>query len=165
MNIARLLRHLLTPRWLAMRAFRRADMDAIETAIRQSERLHRGELRFVVEGPLPLAELWRDQPVRARAMRVFAETGVWDTEANSGILLYVQLIDRRVEILADRGIARTVPQDEWEAICREMEQAFHEGDYRGGALSAIARASALLVSHFPATADNANELSDRPLRI
>lgn len=165
MDVKRLLRHLLTPRWLAMRAFRRADMDAIETAIGQSERLHRGELRFVVEGPLPLAELWRDQSVRARAVRVFAEIGVWDTEANSGILIYVQLIDRRVEILADRGIAHTVPQDEWEAICREMEQAFHEGDYRGGTLSAIVRASALLVSHFPAAADNANELSDRPLRI
>mgnify|MGYP001305519247 CR=1 FL=1 len=134
-------------------------------AIGQSERLHRGELRFVIEGPLPWAVLWRDQPLRARAAQVFAETGVWDTEDNSGILIYVQLIDRRVEILADRGVARVVPQYEWEAICRKMEQAFHEGDYRGGALSAIARAGTLLVRHFPAAADNANELSDRPLRI
>lgn len=125
----------------------------------------RGELRFVVEGPLPLAELWRDQPVRARAARVFAETGVWDTEDNSGILIYVQLIDHRVEILADRGIARAVPQGEWESICRDMERAFHEGNYRDGALSTIARVSALLVAHFPAAGDNANELSDRPLRI
>lgn len=165
MNVKRLLRHLSTPRWLAQRAFRRADLDAIEMAIGQSERLHRGELRFVIEGPLPWAVLWRDQSVRARAARIFAETGVWDTEDNSGILIYVQLVDRRVEILADRGIAHTVPQDEWEAICREMEQAFRASDYRGGTLAAIAKASALLAKHFPAAADNTNELSDRPLRI
>lgn len=165
MDVKRLMRHLLTPRWLAHRAFRRADLDAIETAIGIAEREHRGELRCVIEGPLPLVELWRDQPVRARAARVFAMTGVWDTEDNCGILIYLQLVDRRVEILADRGIARVVPQDEWDVICREVEQAFHEGDYRGGALAAIAKASALLVRHFPAAEDNANELSDRPLRI
>lgn len=163
MNFKRLLTHLLSPGWLVRRAFSAADLRAIEAEVKASEQMHRGELRFVIEGPLPFMHLWRGVSARARATELFARLGVWDTEANSGILIYVQLVDRRVEILADRGIAKRVPQDTWDAICRRMEAAFRLKAYRRGALEAIDEASRLLALHFPARDKNPDELSNRPL--
>jgi uncharacterized membrane protein len=163
MNASRWLRHLLLPDWWARRAFGRADLAAIGAAIAASESTHRGELRFVVEGALAPAALWRNATARARAVELFASQRVWDTEGNSGILIYVQLVERRVEILVDRGIAARVAQAEWDAICRAMESAFRAGRWREGALAAVARAGELLAAHFPAGADNPNELPDAPL--
>ncbi|NBR29019.1 MAG: hypothetical protein EBT83_11515, partial [Betaproteobacteria bacterium] len=88
---------------------------------------------------------------------------VWDTEHNSGVLIYVQLVDRRIEIVADRGIAARVAQPEWDAICRRMEAAFRERRFEAGALAAIAEITALLARHFPPQGDNPNELSDKPV--
>lgn len=163
MRLRRLLKHLLIPAWWAHRPFGRTTLDAIEAAIGAAEAGHRGELRFVVEGPLPLAALWRDESVRQRATELFARLRVWDTEENSGILFYVQLVDRRVEILADRGISARVPQDEWDSICRGMERAFQGGDFNGGALAAVDLAAQLLIRHFPARGEPRNELPDRPV--
>jgi uncharacterized membrane protein len=165
MNLARLLKHLLLPDWWRRRVFSAADLAAVGQAIATSETRHRGELRFVVEAGLPTAALWRDVAPRQRAAELFASERVWDTEENSGILIYVQLVDRCVEILADRGIAARVPQAEWDAICRAMEQALGAGRWREGALAAVARASELLVVHFPAGEANPNELPDAPLML
>jgi len=163
MDVARVLKHLALPGWSLRLAFCSDDLAAIGAAVAASERAHRGELRFVVEGPLPLASLWHGESARQRAAGLFARYRVWDTEENSGILIYVQLADRRVEILADRGIAAKVPQAEWDAICREMEQAFRAGRWREGALAAVARAGELLAANFPAGERNPNELPDQPL--
>lgn len=163
MNPTRSLKHLLLPDWWLRRAFSAADLAAIGAAIAAGETSHRGELRFVVEGSLPLSALWRDHSARQRAVDLFAALRVWDTEENSGVLIYVQLADRRVEILADRGIAARVAQQEWDAICREMEKSFSDGQWRGGALWAVTRAGELLANHFPAGDHNPNELPDQPL--
>ena len=165
MKLTRLFRHLLLPAWFVRRGFSRGDLAAIGDAIAACEKLHRGELRFVVEGPLSLSALWRGMSSRARAVDVFSAQRVWDTAENSGILIYVQLVDRRVEILADRGIAARVAQVEWDAICRDMEANFRGGEWRRGALQAVARAGTLLASHFPAASSNPNELPDQPLVI
>lgn len=163
MRLSRLLKHMLLPGWWVRRVFPRGDLAAIGDAIAACEKSHRGELRFVVEGPLPVSALWRAMSPRERAADLFASLRVWDTEENSGILIYVQLVDRRVEILADRGIAARVAQAEWDAICREMEANFRRGEWRRGALQAVASAGALLARHFPAGASNPNELPDQPL--
>jgi len=163
MKLSRMLRHLLLPNWWLQRSFSRADLSAISDAIAACERTHRGELRFVVEGPLPLASLRQGSTSRRRAIELFASQRVWDTEENSGILIYVQLVDRRVEILADRGIAARVAQAEWDAICRAMEASFRKGEWRQGALQAVARAGELLARYFPAGQSNPNELPDQPL--
>lgn len=165
MRLSRFFRHLLLPDWWVHRAFSRADLAAIGDAVAASEKSHRGELRFVAEGPLPLSALWRGMSARARAVEVFAAQRVWDTAENSGILIYVQLVDHKVEILADRGIAARVPQAEWDAICRGMEQCFRRGQWREGALQAVARATEFLVANFPAATDNPNELPDQPLML
>jgi uncharacterized membrane protein len=163
MRFSRLFKHLLLPNWWVQRVFARDDLAAIGDAITACEKSHRGELRFVVEGHLPLSVLWRDVLPRTRAIELFSNLRVWDTEENSGILIYVQLLDRRVEILADRGIAACVPQAEWDGICRGMEASFRRGEWRQGALQAVARAGELLARHFPAGESNPNELPDQPL--
>jgi uncharacterized membrane protein len=162
MNFVHLLKHLTTSGWLARRRFRYADRETIRAAVAASESLHRGELRVIIEGPLPLRALFSGQTARERAEHLFVRLGVGATEEATGILVYVQLVDHRVEILADRGIAECVAQTEWEGICREMEVAFSEGAWRRGVLEAIDRASHLLALHFPARGHNPNELDDRP---
>ena len=163
MEALRLIRHLLLPAWLVRRVFSGADLAAIGDAVAACETSHRGELRFVVEGPLPLSALWYGMSARTRAVEVFSAQRVWDTAENSGILIYVQLVDRKVEILADRGIAARVPQAEWDAICRAMEARFRRGEWRQGALQAVTHAGDLLAQHFPAGASNPNELPDQPV--
>lgn len=173
MNLKRAIKHLLAPHWLARRAFPRHTLRAIEAAVANAEQQHLGELRFVVEAGLPIDQLWHGTSARARAVEVFSRLRVWDTEHNSGVLIYVQLIDRRVEIVADRGISAKVDQSAWDAICRRMEEAFRTGDYGRGSLQAVEAVGGLLASKFPALAKagssdietNANELPDRPLLL
>lgn len=151
------------PGWLVRRAFPVSSLRRIEQAISESERGHQGEIRVAMEGGLGLGALLADQGARERAVEVFAALRVWDTEHNSGVLLYVQLADRKVEILADRGISRRVAQPEWQDICREMEQAFRARLFERGVLHAVERITALLVRHFPPGADNPDELVNRPV--
>ena len=163
MNLQRIVRHLFAPHWIVNRAFPRHTLDAIEAATRASEHTHDAELRFAVEAglhPLPVA---RGQTARARALQVFANLHVWDTAHNSGVLIYVQLVDRRIEIVADRGIAAKVAQHEWDAICRRIEDAYRRHAFEEGTLLGITEITALLALHFPPLTDNPNELSDFPV--
>lgn len=165
MQIGRMLRHMVTPSWVLGRVFTPTVMEAITVAVKDSELRHRGEIRFAVEAALDLDELLRGVDARARAVEVFSRLRVWDTEENTGVLIYVQWIDRRVEIVADRGIAARVGQTEWNGICRAMEAAFRARQYEQGAVDAVAAVGALLAKHFPARHNNPNELSDRPVLL
>jgi uncharacterized membrane protein len=158
-----MLRHLLRPQWWTLRAFPKAARGAIEQAIAASESLHRAELRFVVEAALPIGSLLRDQSSRQRAIELFARLGVWDTQDNSGVLIYVQLLDRRVEIVADRGINAKVGEAFWNAVCRRMEAEFAAGRFASGALVALKEITAALVANFPAADANPDELANAPL--
>jgi len=153
MSAKRLLKHLCTPHWVVN----------LERAIRDSEKSHDGELRFAVEAGLHFLPLWKGLAPRQRARQVFSQLGVWDTEQNSGVLIYVQLVDRRIEIVADRGISAKVRQESWDAICRRMEEEFRAGRFEDGALHGIEAITALLARHFPPTGSNPDELSNRPV--
>jgi uncharacterized membrane protein len=163
MDFARVLKHLFSPPWIVKRAFPQSVLQSIETAIGASEKSHDGELRFAVEAALHPLPVWRGLTARQRAREVFAASDVWDTAHNSGVLIYVQLVDRRIEIVADRGISAKVAQHEWDGICRRMEDEFKAGRFEAGALAAIAEITALLARHFPASGENPNELPDRPI--
>jgi uncharacterized membrane protein len=102
---------------------------------------------------------------RERAREVFALKGVWNTAENNGVLIYLLLADRRVEVVADRGIDARVAPSEWEAVCRMMEGHFREGRFEQGALAGIDAVSDLLARHFPAGGERRNELEDRPALI
>lgn len=163
MRLRRLFRHLVLPGWWLLRAFPKSSLKAIEQATAVSERVHQGEVRFVVEANLPLHGLLHHQSARARAIELFSQLHLWDTEHNSGVLVYVQLLDRRVEIVADRGIACRVEAAVWSAVCRRLEAAFVQGQYETGALAAVAEITAILAEHFPASADNPDELANAPV--
>ncbi len=152
-------------RMVAARAFPPSTLAAIEREIGRNETRHRGEVAFVVEPELTTAQLWRDLGSRERARQVFAEQGVWNTEENSGVLLYILLADHRVEIVADRGITARVAEEEWQAICREMERHFREGRFEEGSIAGVRAASDLLARHYPARTENPNELPDRPMLL
>lgn len=165
MRIGRVVRHLFTPSWVLGRTFTPRVMAAIDAAVAASEVRHRGEIRFAVEAGLDLPELMRDVTARERAVEVFSRLRVWDTEENTGVLIYVQWLDRRVEIVADRGIVRCVPQAAWDGVCRTMEAAFREGRFGEGSVEAVRAVGDLLAGPFPARADNPNELPDRPVLL
>jgi len=160
---ARLFRHLASTHWQVRRAFPAPALADIAAAVRDSEARHRGEIRFVVEGALELPSLWRNQSVRERALEVFSQLRVWDTEHNSGVLIYLLFADRAVEIVADRGIDRRVGAAEWQRICRAMEEHCRRREFVQGVKEGIQAISSHLSRHFPAAGANRNELPDQPL--
>jgi uncharacterized membrane protein len=163
--ISRWLRNLTTTHFALRRRFPPATLSAIDAAIAASERDHRAEIRCAIETALPLGELFRGMTSASRAAGVFSGLGVWDTAENNGVLVYVLLAERRIEIVADRGFDGRVAPAEWEGICREMEAAFGEGRYEAGALLALERISALARQHFPADGGDRNELPDRTVLL
>ena len=162
-RFARVFRHLAYPGWMTRRAFPRATLESIEAAIREAERSHRAELCFVVEGALDLIAVARGFSPRHRAIHVFSQLRVWDTEENCGVLIYVQLVDHCIEIIADRGISARVEQHEWDAICHRMEDAFGKRRFDEGAVQGIREIGALLARHFAARDGGRNELPDKPI--
>jgi uncharacterized membrane protein len=165
MQLARALKHLVIPDRMALRAFPAHALDRIEQAIGASERSHSGELRLVLEANMNPLDVLRGRSARDRALELFSLLRVWDTERNSGVLLYLQMIDHRIEIVADRGISVLVAQAEWDAICRRMETAFRAGRFEAGALEAIGEITQLLDRHFPPSGHNPDELPDRPVVV
>ena len=159
----RLLRHVVTDELTVRRAFPPAVLEEIERAITAGERTHRGQVCFAVEGALPPLRVLRKLTPRERALEVFGLLRVWDTEENAGVLIYLLLADRDVEIIADRGIDRRVDQGEWQAICTRMEAAFAQSRYGEGVVAGVTEISALLARHYPRTAGAENELPDRPV--
>jgi len=146
------------------RAFPPATLDAIEQAIRTCEDSHQGEIRFVVEGAIGLLPLLRGVTARQRAIEMFSALRVWDTEHNNGVLIYLLLADRKVEIVADRGVDQLAGSPIWEGICRTMESAFHQGHFEEGVVGGIRAIGACLATYYPAPGGaKHNELSDRPV--
>lgn len=165
MDIKRIMRHLSTGRAAVRRAFSPRTLDAIERTIREIETRHGGQIRFAVEDALDLSPLLAGQTARGRAIDVFSQLRVWDTEHNNGVLIYLLLADHDVEIVADRGIDARVGEQAWEAICREMEAAFREGRFGEGVLAGIRNVGNHLIQHYPHTGEKLNELPDRPVLL
>jgi uncharacterized membrane protein YgcG len=164
-NLKRIMQHLSTGRAAVRRAFPRDTLDAIERAIRETEALHDGQIRFAVEGALELAPLLSGQDARLRALEVFSSLRVWDTEHNNGVLIYLLLADRDVEIIADRGIHVRLGSEVWESICKQMEAAFREGHFESGVVAGIHALGEHLRRHFPARSDKPNEIPDAPVLL
>jgi uncharacterized membrane protein len=161
----RVLRHLLTPFWILRLRYRESLLAEIGQRIGEVERMHPGELRFVVEHALDIGDLLAGLTPRQRALEVFGLLRVWDTEHNNGVLIYVLHAEHAVEIVADRGLARRVPQAEWDTLCHLVEREFRAGRFGEGALAAINGAARLLEKHFPPRQGGRNELPDQPLLL
>jgi hypothetical protein len=163
MNISRAIRHLSSPGWIVRSTFTESALSEIEAAIAATERTHGGEIRFAVEGNLSAAELWRSVSARERALEVFARLGVWDTDANNGVLIYVLWGDHDVEIVADRGFNGRVLPEEWATVCHQMEQHFRANRPHQAVIEGVRAVGTLIAKHFPAI--DRNELPDRPVML
>jgi len=147
-----------------------AAMQRLKQQVAQSELQHSGEIRICIEARLPHSYLTRSatmsEVVRERAISQFGKLQVWDTEHNNGILIYLLLCERAIEVVADRGLATRVPPEVWQSIVHRLGQALQQGEFERGLEQAITEVSALLCAHYPAEADqrNPNELPDLPAR-
>ena len=163
------LRRMFRHRWLdeadTRRAIPRALIDKLAAQVADSERRHSGEIRIYVEAGLPMSYLWRDASPRERAIAMFGKLGVWDTEQNNGVLVYLLLAEHAIEIVADRGLSRHVGPQQWQQIVQRMGTAFRAGRYEDGLCEAVDAVTSVLVQHFPTApgAPNPNELPDEPV--
>ncbi|MEO7547857.1 MAG: TPM domain-containing protein [Ramlibacter sp.] len=164
-KIKRMLRH----RWLDASDTRKViPPDLLERLARRvaaSESRHSGEVRIYIESSLPASYLRRNASARERAVTMFGKLRVWETERNNGVLIYLLLVERAIEIVADRGINRHVTPAEWQAIVARMGSAFRDSRFEDGLTQALEEVSALLVQHFPLAPgeSNPNELPDQPV--
>ena len=164
-QLKRLLRH----RWLDESDTHRAiPPDMVQRLTRRvaaREKRHSGEIRICVEAGLPTSYVWRGATPRERAVTMFGKLRVWDTEHNNGVLVYLLLAERAIEIVADRGLTRHVSPQQWSDIVARMGAAFRDGRFEDGLTQALEEVSALLVQHFPLAPGEAdsNELPDEPV--
>jgi uncharacterized membrane protein len=164
MELGRTLRHILTTPGAVRRAFPEEALVRIRAAIAASEAAHSGEIRFAVEASLPWSYLRRDAPARERAQMIFSKLRVWDTASNNGVLIYVELADHQIEIVADRGIGAHVTEQEWTGMAAAMRERFRAGAFEAGVIEGVQAVGALLARHYP-LADgqiNPHELPDYP---
>ena len=163
----RWFRHVFATRRALHRAFPDAALEAIERATAESERTHAGEIRFAIEAALEPGEVWAGKTPRQRALEVFSALGVWDTEANNGILVYLLLADHDVEIVADRGFNGKVSAADWQEVCGLMERQLKDGRFEAAAVAGIQAAGLLLARHFPRQpgAPDRDELPNRPAML
>lgn len=163
------LRRILRHRWLdesdTLRAIPPPVQERLAAHVAASEKRHTGEVRIYVEAGLPLSYLWRDATPRERAIALFGKLGVWDTEQNNGVLVYLLLAEHAIEVVADRGLSRHVGPAQWQEIVAHMTGEFRARRYEQGLMRAVDEVTALLVRHFPAApgAANQNELPDTPV--
>ncbi len=164
-KLKRILRH----RWLdesdAHRAVPPDMLQRLGRRVSASERRHTGEVRIYVEASLPLSYLWRNASARQRAVTLFGKLRVWDTEHNNGVLIYLLLADRAIELVADRGLNRVVSADEWQAMVKNLAVALGEARYEDGLTQALEEVSSVLVQHFALATGEArlNELPNEPV--
>lgn len=161
----RFLRHLRIDRRDLARAFPPEAMERIEQGVVAGERRHSAELRLALEASLPLGRVLAGETARERALEVFGNLRVWDTENNNGVLLYVLYADQAVEIVADRAAARAIPDAQWKAVAEALAAAFRAGDHVEGVLAGVARLDELLARAFPPGEDNPDELPNRPVML
>lgn len=164
-KLSRWLKHTFMLPWYWRLKFPVSVLYTIEKAVQQSETQHSGELRFAIENALNPGWVWHGMKARQRAWQVFSNLRIWDTEENSGVLIYILLADREVDIVADRGISKRVEQAEWDRIVAIMKTEFARDRFKEGSLSGINEITQLLARHFPADHTNINELPNRPVII
>ncbi len=166
-------RRLMRHRWnedAALALLPAKVLAAFEASVQRSEHFHSGEIRLVVEGGLPWSYLWRRASPRERAVALFGKLGVWDTAQNNGVLIYLLMADRAIEIVADRGLSERVDPLEWCAIVDALSPALRAGRFAEGLAQAVEAVDALLQAHYPIDprddpAGNPNELPNRPLLL
>lgn len=161
--MSRILNNLLTTSRALKVAFPAETLDAIEAAIRDSEHQHSAEIQFAIESSLHIRALLKGVTARDEAIMAFSQLGTWDTAENNGVLVYILLAEKDIEIIADRGCAEIVSDDEWRQICKDMETYFAAEQFLEGSLLGINAITEILIKHFPPGEQPRNERPNRPV--
>lgn len=162
-KLSRVFSHLFTFTRSGKQAFPEATLKAIQEVITEGEKLHRAEVQLIVEPSLPFSVVWAGTSSRERAIDLFSQYRIWDTEENSGVLIYIDLADHQVEIIADRGISHITTSDEWQAVCSTMTSGFAQGKYHESVIAALRLLNDILHEHLPDTENLPNQLPNRPI--
>ena len=167
MDWSRAFRHLAATHRGAHRLASEETMVRFQQAIAEGEATHRGEVRLIVESALPLRKIRRGMSTRQRALDLFGTFRVWDTEENNGVLLYINVADRKLEIIADRAASRRIGDPHWQTVCALAQSAFKKGEFEHGLVQALESIHGALAVAFPAQegATRKNELPDSPTVI
>ncbi len=167
MDWSRAFRHLSAGQRGTHKLFSAEIMQRLQEVIATGEGTHRGEVRLIVESALPLRKVRRGMTTRQRALDLFGTFRVWDTEENNGVLLYINLADRKVEVIADRAAARRIGDPYWQTVCGVAQAAFRQDAFEQGVRDALESIHRALAIAFPADGDGSrrNELSDAPVSL
>lgn len=164
-RLKRAWRHLTTTKAVGKRTFPAATLAAIQAKIAEGEALHRAEIRLIVEPSHDLATVLSGMTSRERAAELFTLYRIWDTEENCGVLIYINLADHQVEIVADRGIARLIPAADWQAVCTTMTNGFAQNNYHDSVIAGMHQLNTLVQKYFPEGEPQFNQLSNRPILL
>src|SRR2546430_377787 len=104
---------------------------------------------------------FRVRAARAGASAMFYEAGIANTSAENGLLIYLSLLERRMEVIADRGILKAVPALKWDNAAFELKRVGRKPEPED-LIRAVRNLGAVLAEHMPATGENPNELPDGP---
>jgi uncharacterized membrane protein len=149
----------------ARRHFPKQGLHALQDAISSGEVHHRGEVRLIIEAAMPLRKVARGMSARQRALDLFGTFRVWDTEDNNGVLLYLNLADRKVELIADRAAARAIEPAVWHHICKQLREGARRGDFVPATQKAIEAIHEQLTAAFPSNGTHDNALPDEPVML
>lgn len=170
----RLWRHAWRDQTDSQRALSPEAAQRLTAQVAASEARHTGEIRVCVEAALPLTYLWPlpsgadlRPVVRQRALAWFGKLGVWDTAHNNGVLVYLLLAERAIEIVADRGLNDRVTPADWQALAATLATDLRAGRFEDGLAQAVQQIGLWLERDFPQTAGTAgpNQLPDAVLRV
>ena len=147
----------------AHRFFNKKDRLEIAQAVQQAEKGHVGEIQVVIEGHIPCSQAYH-QNTRLRAQQLFAELGVWDTELNSGVLLYLNLCERKVEIVIDRGLKNATQTETWNKICQNIVVTLAQKEYLRAVIGGVNEIGQVLDQYYVKTdLYEENELPNEPI--
>jgi uncharacterized membrane protein len=165
-TLKRAWRHLTTSRVEGKRLFPPETLTTIQSVIAAGEATHRAEVRVIVEPSLTLNEVLSGMTSRQRASELFTLYRIWDTDENCGVLIYINLADHQVEIIADRGLTKRVLPDDWQYICTTMTNGFAQDEYHDSVIAGLRQLNALLKRRFPdASSTQFDQLSDLPILL
>lgn len=162
-TLPRMHAHLFSTKTRSKRAFPTATLQAIQDAISAGERQHRAQIRMIIEPSLALTSVLHKVNPRVRAHQLFSQYQVWDTEENCGVLLYINLADHQVEIIADRGVVHLLKDAEWHAICHTMTSGFAHQEFHDSTLTALQQLNELLETRFPNNGVASTQLPNQPI--
>ncbi len=165
MTLQRIWRHWLASLHPARRLLPPAALAQIEAEVRAAEQAHEGQIRIAIETALSLPQLWNGLQARERALQLFASLHVWDTTHNNGVLIYILLADRSVEIIADRAVAQRIAEAEWRALCADIAAQCGRGEYAAACCMAVRGVGQRLARLYPAPGGDGNELPIQPILL